>query len=178
MTQWKGSWTRLVRRRPWLIRAAVMIVASAVLVSELAGARYVIGWWAGPQSIGVGTEGADALAVSPDGRTLYAANWDESGDSGGITVVDLATGRAGKRIDVGGPAVEFTMMPGGRALYALVEFGDGSDRLVRVGLAAIATREPPVTRPRSPSRTAARPASTRYDHTWLMTKSSPPGSGI
>jgi len=137
MTQWKGSWTRLARRRPWLIRTSIVIVALAVLVPGLAGARYVIGWWAGPRSIGVGTEGADALAVSPDGRTLYAANWDEGGDSGGITVVNLATGRAGKRIGIGGPAVRLAMMPGGRALYALVEFGDDSDRLVRVGLATL-----------------------------------------
>jgi hypothetical protein len=64
--------------------------------------------------------------VSPDGRTLYAANWDEGSDSGGITVVNLATGRAGKRIDVDGLAQELMMMPGGRALYALVEFGDAA----------------------------------------------------
>jgi DNA-binding beta-propeller fold protein YncE len=114
-----------------------VVVIVAVAVSGLPGARYVIGWWAGPRSIGVGTEGADALAVSPDGRTLYAANWDEEGDSGGITVVNLATGRAGKRIDIGGPATELTMMPGGRVLYALVAFGDDSDRLVRVGLTTL-----------------------------------------
>jgi DNA-binding beta-propeller fold protein YncE len=134
MAQRRESWTGLARRRPWLIRVSVVLVALAVLVSGFAGARYVIGWWAGPGSIGVGTEGADALAVSPDGRTLYAANWDEDSNSGGITVVDLATGRAGSRIGVGGPAVMLAMMPGGRVLYALVAFGDDSDRLVRVGL--------------------------------------------
>jgi hypothetical protein len=142
MAQWKGSRTRLARRRRWLIRASAVLVALAVLVSGLAGARFVVRWWDGPRSIGVGTEGADAVAVSPDGRTLYAANWDEGGDSGGITVVSLASGRAGKRIDVGGTAQELTMMPGGRTLYALVEFGDDSDRLVRVGLATLqATRQ-------------------------------------
>jgi hypothetical protein len=95
MTQSTGSWTRLARRRSWPIRVSVVIAVLAVLVSGLVGARYVIGWWAGPRSIGVGTEGADALAVSRDGGTLYAANWDEGSDSGGITVVNLATaGRA------------------------------------------------------------------------------------
>ena len=137
MTQWRGSWTRLARRRPWLIRASVAIVAVAVVLSGLRGARYVTGWWSGPRSIGVGTEGADALAVSPDGRILYAANWDEDGDSGGITLVNLATGRPGKRIGTGGPAVKLALMPGGQALYALVEQDDSSDRLVRVGLATL-----------------------------------------
>jgi DNA-binding beta-propeller fold protein YncE len=118
-----------------------VIVILAVVVSGLPGARYVIGWWAGPRSIGVGTEGADALAVSPNGRTLYAANWDEEGDSGGITVVNLASGRAGKRIGIGGPAVKLVMTPGGRALYALVELDDDSDRLVRVGLATLLADE-------------------------------------
>jgi DNA-binding beta-propeller fold protein YncE len=117
------------------------VVALTVVVSGLAGARYVTGWWAGPRSIGVGSEGTDALAVSPDGRTLYTANWDEDGASGGITVVNLATGRPGKRIDTGGPAVKLAMMPGGRTLYALVERDDNSDRLVRVGLAALRAEE-------------------------------------
>ena len=68
---------------------------------------------------------------------LYAANWDEDGDSGGITLVNLATGRSGKRIGTGGPAVKLALMPGGQTLYALVEQDDSSDRLVRVGLATL-----------------------------------------
>lgn len=135
MTQRRAAWTRLARRRPWLARASVVLVAVVVLASGLAGARYAVGWWAGPPSIGVGTDGADALAVSPDGKTLYAANWDADGDRGGITVVDLATGRAGTRIDTGGPAVMLALMPGGRALYALVQSGGTGDRLMRIGLA-------------------------------------------
>jgi DNA-binding beta-propeller fold protein YncE len=141
VTQWRGSWTRLARRRPWLFRALVAIVALAVVVSGFLGARSVTAWWSGPGSIGVGTEGADALAVSPDGRTLYAANWDEDGDSSGIRVVNLATGQPGKRIETGGPAVKLSMMPGGRVLYALVGQGDNSDRLVRVGLATLRAEE-------------------------------------
>ena len=139
MTRWGGSWTRLARRRSWLIPASgvIVIVIVVVLVAGLPVARSMIGWWAGPRSIGVGTEGADALAVSPDGRTLYAANWDEEGNSGGITVVNLASGQAGRRIGIGGPAVQLVMMPDGRALYALVELDDDSDRLVRVGLATL-----------------------------------------
>jgi DNA-binding beta-propeller fold protein YncE len=101
----------------------------------------MIGWWAGPRSIGVGTEGADALAMSPDGRTLYAANWDEEGNSGGITVVNLASGQVGTRIGIGGPAVQLVMMPGGRALYALVELDDDGDRLVRVVLPTLRADE-------------------------------------
>ena len=143
MTHWGGSWTRLARRRPWLIPASavIVIVIVAVVVWGLPGARSVVGWWAGPRSIGVGTEGADALAVSPDGRTLYAANWDEEGDSGGITVVNLSSGQAGRRIGIGGPAVQLVMMPDGRALYALVELDDDGDRLVRVGLPTLRVDE-------------------------------------
>lgn len=114
-----------------------VVAAAAPFVPGLPGASYVIGFWAGPRTIGVGSEGADALAVSPDGGTLYAANADEDGGSDSITVVKLATGQAGKRIGVGGLAVKLVMMPGGRTLYALVELDDGSDRLVRVGLAAL-----------------------------------------
>jgi DNA-binding beta-propeller fold protein YncE len=115
------------------------IVALAVVIPGLAGARYVTRWWAGPPFIGVGTEGAGALAVSPDGRTLYAANWGEDDNSGGVTVVNLATGRPAQRIDTGGPVVRLAMTPGGRALYALVERDDNSDRLVRVGLTTLRT---------------------------------------
>lgn len=142
MARWRESWTRPARRRPWLI-GALAAVAALVVVSGLTGARYVDRWWAGPRTIGVGTEGADALAVSPDGRVLYAANWGEdAGDSSGITIVNLATGQAGQRIDIGGGAVMLAMMPGGRALYALVEQDDNSARLVsyrlvRVGLATL-----------------------------------------
>jgi DNA-binding beta-propeller fold protein YncE len=139
----RESWARRARRGPWLIGALAAVAALVVVVSGLAGARYVDRWWAGPRSIGVGTEGADALAVSPDGRVLYAANWGEdAGDSSGITIVNLATGRAGQRIDIGGGAVMLAMMPGGRALYAVVEQDDNSARLVsyrlvRVGLATL-----------------------------------------
>lgn len=116
-----------------------MVVTLALVGSGLAVARSVIRWWDGPRSIGVGTTGADAVAMSPDGRTLYAANWDVNDNSGGITVVNLATGRAGERIDTGGTAWEVAMMPGGQSLYALVEYGRrDSDRLVRVGLPATA----------------------------------------
>jgi DNA-binding beta-propeller fold protein YncE len=140
VTQWRESW-RLPRRRPWLIGGLAAVVALSVVIPGPAGARYVTRWWAGPRSIGVGTEGTDALAVSPDGRTLYAANWDEDGDSSGITVVNLATGRPGTRIDTGGSAVRLAMMPGGQALYALVAQGDNSDRLVRVGLGTLRAEE-------------------------------------
>jgi DNA-binding beta-propeller fold protein YncE len=78
----------------------------------------------------VGTEGADAVAISPDGKTLYAANSTDN-DADTITVVDLVTGRAGKRIGVGGLAGPIAMVPGGRVLYAVV----GAE-LVRVDLPA------------------------------------------
>lgn len=124
-----------------MIPAAAAIVFLAVLVAGPPSARYLVGWWAGPRTIGVGTDGADALAMSPDGRTLYAANWDEAGNSGGVTVVNLASGRAGRRIGIGGPALKLVMMPDGRALYALVELDDDSDRLVRVGLPTLRVDE-------------------------------------
>src|SRR5690349_9716303 len=159
MTRWRGSWARLAPRRLGLIAASAVIVIAVVtpFASGLPGASYVIGFWAGPRTIGVGTEGADALAVSPDGGTLYAANTDEdeAGDSDSITVVKLPTGQAGKRIGIGGLAVKFVMMPGGRTLYALVELDDGSDRLVRVGLAALRADAQSVFRPGAEDMVAA-----------------------
>lgn len=114
-----------------------MIVALALVVSGLAIARSVIRWWDGPRSIGLGIQDADALAMSPDGRILYAANQGDGDNSDGITVINLATGRAGGRIDIsGGSAWKLAMMPGGRVLYALVSLDDNSDGLVRIALPA------------------------------------------
>lgn len=158
----KDARDEAARRRSRLIRVSALIVAVAVLGSGLAGARYAVRWWAGPRSIGVGTQGADALAVSLDGKTLYAANWDEDDDSGGITVVNLATGRAGRRIDTGGPVIKLAMMPGGRALYALVELGDDSDRLLRIALAARPSEEQAAFRFGAEDLVAAPTGSTLY----------------
>jgi DNA-binding beta-propeller fold protein YncE len=58
---------------------------------------------------------ADAVAISPDGKTLYTA---DGLDSGGVTVVNLQTGRAGRRIAVGG-SIALAITPDGRTLYAL-----------------------------------------------------------
>ena len=141
MTRWKQFPAGPAWRGRWLAGVLAAVAALAVVAGGLAAARPVAGWWAGPRSIGVGTEGADAVAVSPDGETLYAANWDGEGASGGITVVSLATGQPGRRVSAGGPVVGLAMMPGGRALCALVEEGSGGDRLVRVGLATLRAAE-------------------------------------
>ena len=61
--------------------------------------------------------GAQGLAVTPNGRTLYATdpNIDNTGDT--VTPIDLASGRAGTPIIVGTDPVALAMAPDGRFLF-------------------------------------------------------------
>jgi DNA-binding beta-propeller fold protein YncE len=68
----------------------------------------------GPRTILAGP-GAVAVAISPDGKTLYAAN---GLDSAGVTVVNPQAGQADRRIDVGG-SIALAITPDGRTLFAL-----------------------------------------------------------
>jgi sugar lactone lactonase YvrE len=75
--------------------------------------------------------------MSPDGRTMYAANWTgDDGGGSGISVLDVATGRVTGQIAADFSVTGLELMPGGRVLYLVNQVGDGSDQLVRLDLAA------------------------------------------
>src|SRR6266700_2141660 len=101
-------------RRVWLwlgvLAAAGVLVALVVVTSALAR------WWSGPQAIRVG-RGPDALAVTPDGRTLYAADWGRAGlwkrNGDTVTPVSVATGMPGDPIRVGNQPHALAMTPDG-----------------------------------------------------------------
>jgi DNA-binding beta-propeller fold protein YncE len=101
------------------VRMSVIIVAAITVILGLVFIPRVIAAVGGPRVIDVGTEGAGAVAISPDGRMLYAAESTDA-DADSITVVDLATGQTVKRIEVGGMAGRLVVIPNGRMLYAIV----------------------------------------------------------
>lgn len=129
----------------WRVLAAWAVLAAAGVVAIWCGAGYVEdGLIARPPVIVAGT-GPDAVAMSPDGRTLYAADGG-SYDSGGVTPVNLLTGRAGNRIEVGAPVWQLALAPDGRTLYALASTpGDGPgnpDQLTPIDLTTGRAEDP------------------------------------
>ena len=103
----------------WVITACLALIAAVPWTVTRA-----IHLLNGPSVIVPGA-GYSAVAVTPDGRTLYAANWGPDSDGSGHTVtpVDIATGKAGKPIAVGDGPQELAVAPDGRMLYALVSGG-------------------------------------------------------
>jgi DNA-binding beta-propeller fold protein YncE len=126
------------QRRPRAVRALVIASFAAMAAVLSTGATFAIGLtW----STRV-TQAGDvpiAVALSPDGRTLYAADGQSPGpppgDGDTVTPVDLTTGRPGKPIIIGGPPSQLTVTAGGRMLYAIVNFQGGNPYLVSVNLA-------------------------------------------
>jgi DNA-binding beta-propeller fold protein YncE len=113
--------------RPAWIVASVAVVA-AVLTSAAITVMAVTPAVSGPSMIGV-RDGADALAVAPDGRTLFVA--DGGDDTGAmqivghtITPVATATGRPGRPIPVGSFPDALAVTPDGRILFAASETGN------------------------------------------------------
>lgn len=108
---------------------AVILAGDVRFAANLPYSDRVIG--AGDQPI--------ALAISPDGRTLYAADFSAPGPppryGDTVTPVNLATGRAGRPIGVGGIPAQVAVADGGRMLYAVVGFWGGGGSLVAVDLA-------------------------------------------
>ncbi len=113
-------------------RAARILASVAVVVALVVGASIAVVVVApavsGPPMIGV-RDGADALAVTPDGRTLFVAN---GGDDTGamqivghtVTPVATATGRPGRPIPVGSFPDALAVTPDGRTLFASSETGN------------------------------------------------------
>jgi DNA-binding beta-propeller fold protein YncE len=62
-----------------------------------------------------------ALAVTPDGRTVYAVSWL----AGTVTPITVGPNRAGQPIRTGSYPVAITMAPGGRTAY-VVNFGSNT----------------------------------------------------
>jgi DNA-binding beta-propeller fold protein YncE len=74
-------------------------------------------------SVGSSQDAAGSVAVSPGGRTLFAASGDCCNAADAVTEVDLATGRAGRRIVVGEPVLRLTVTPDGKTLFVLTVNG-------------------------------------------------------
>ncbi len=72
-------------------------------------------------------EDAEAVVLSPDGRTLYTAvpgSDDGSGRGAALVPVNLQTGTAGRAVRVGWNPISLAVTPDGRTLYVVV---DGMD---------------------------------------------------
>jgi DNA-binding beta-propeller fold protein YncE len=66
--------------------------------------------------------GAAAIAASPDGTTVYVANWvfhPPSSRSGYVTPIDTATNTAGHPIPVGATADQVAFAPNGKTAYVV-----------------------------------------------------------
>jgi YVTN family beta-propeller protein len=100
----------------WVANYASATVTPVNLTSRKAG-----------QAIQVGTD-PQAIAVTPDSRTVYVAN----GGSGTVTPIDTATDRAGPPIPVGADPVAFAVTPDGKTLYVVNE---GSETVTPINTA-------------------------------------------
>lgn len=105
-------------RRPWLAVARLAVVACLLAATALDVKAFLYGDTP-VMKVGVSPS---AVAVSPDGRTVYLANSDDS-----ITQVSAATGRAGRRIAIshGSPGRDagtdsLAVTPDGRTLFTTV----------------------------------------------------------
>jgi YVTN family beta-propeller protein len=126
------------------------VIAAAAVIAALTVVQ-VVGDHAGggdTRSIGVGTFPA-ALAVTPDGRTLYVAN---HGDNT-VTPVDVATGTPGTPIPVGQDPDALAVTPDGSTLFVA---NDGSGTVTPVDVAA-GTAGPPFSAGSGPEALAVTP---------------------
>jgi len=105
-------------RRPWLAVARLAVVACLLAATALDAKAFLYGDTP-VMKVGVSPS---AVVVSPDGRTVYLANSDDS-----ITQVPVATGRAGRRIAIsygspgrGAATDSLAITPDGRTLFTTV----------------------------------------------------------
>ncbi|TVZ06956.1 YncE family protein [Trebonia kvetii] len=115
-----GANTPLHHRRAfWALIAACLALTVVVPWSVARVVRLVHG-----PSVLVPGDGFSAVAVTSDGRTLYAANGGPVGSNGHtVTPVDIATGKAGKPFAVGTDPQGLAVTPDGRMLCALLSDG-------------------------------------------------------
>jgi DNA-binding beta-propeller fold protein YncE len=101
---------KISRKRTVLVACAVSLVVTACA------------WAVAAQQSGVSTLSGGhfprALALSPDGRTLYVADLDAPAANGAVGSLDLATGRLGRAVGVNGPPFRLVITPDGRMIFA------------------------------------------------------------
>jgi serine/threonine protein kinase, bacterial len=133
--------SQIARRGARLKKALVLVSLGCLVVVGWAGV-HAAGGRSGPRMINVGSseDAAGSVAVSPGGKTLFAASGDCCGTDS-VTVVNLATGQARKRIAVGRPPVKLTVTPDGKTLFALIATGDSTGMVTSVNLKTGRTRD-------------------------------------
>jgi len=99
-------------------RGVALVIGASVLAltASAAAVTAVVRWFEGP-GISVGTF-PDALAISPNGRTLYVADENASAANGLVWPLSVATGSQGRPIGVSGPPFVLAFTPDGRLLFA------------------------------------------------------------
>jgi hyaluronoglucosaminidase len=115
----------MATRRVWLtlsLAAAWIAIAAVVLVPRAITAAHFL--FLGPAVTFQAGRGPDGIVLSPDGRTLYAADegyWTGSKGVNGHTVtpVSLTTTRAGRPINAGPNPASLAITPDGRHLFVL-----------------------------------------------------------
>jgi DNA-binding beta-propeller fold protein YncE len=116
--QGDGRGGRRPGRRPWRTVARLAVVACVLAVTVIDFKYFLYG---DPRVLKVGVS-PTAVVVSPDGRTIYLANSDDS-----ISQVSAVTGKAGRPIAISGgsPGLDagpgsMAITPDGRTLFTTV----------------------------------------------------------
>jgi DNA-binding beta-propeller fold protein YncE len=139
--QWEAWRSPERMRRRLVIAGAVAVLAVGSWIGQMVWPA--AGPAQGPRVISAGA-GPDALAISPDGQTLYVADYgnpdlsDSSVPGAGDTVtpVDLRTGRPGRSITVGSLPDWLTLAPAHRTLYVFQDPAYSDGDVVPVNLAS------------------------------------------
>jgi DNA-binding beta-propeller fold protein YncE len=132
---------RVCRRRLMAGLMGAVVLGLAIYLGALAWPT--IGRIRGPHVIWAGS-GPDALAISPDGQTLYVADYGDpdvyatpvTGAGDTVTPVDLRTGRPGRPIKVGNLPEWLALVPARRTLYVLLGAPWSGAEVVPVDLAS------------------------------------------
>jgi len=114
----------MTARRMWItlsLTAWVAIAAVVLAQHTIDVARFL---FLGPAVTFQAGRGPDGIVISPDGRTLYAADdgyWTGSSSVNGhaVTPISLTTRQAGQPIDVGPDPASLAITPDGRRLFVL-----------------------------------------------------------
>jgi YVTN family beta-propeller protein len=123
-----------VKKIPWRLLIIIMAIAGSALAIK--GILMAVAVARGPAVIAAGN-GPSTLAISRDGRYIYAADYGNGYPPGRtVTVIDSANRNATKSIEVGNYPTELAVTPDGRVLYVLLDppsvSGTASGTIVRV----------------------------------------------